>query len=209
MCRRGRRIVRSARRPRLYRAPDSRPGDRSGLRRLQPVCRDRRRVRIGPLPRRMRRQGEGGREHSGRRQPRSEGDCPRGAAGDLPEREPRPTDVRIAGRARAPFGRPLAARQGSRAGLRAPPWQRLRREPDGSHERKLADCVAGSWSPDGTKIVYSAGVPHNACDGPVRGRVAIPAGIGRIAIGGYANLVAVGEGLCGCRSQRGLRRPSA
>jgi hypothetical protein len=37
------------------------------------------------------------------------------------------------------------------------PGQRLRREPDGSHERKLADGVAGSWSPDARKIVCSPG----------------------------------------------------
>jgi hypothetical protein len=40
----------------------------------------------------------------------------------------------------------------------------------------------------------TAGVPGDGCDARVGGRVSIPVRTGRIAIGGYANLVAVGEG---------------
>lgn len=40
----------------------------------------------------------------------------------------------------------------------------------------------------------TAAVPDDACDARVHRRVAFPAGTGRVAIGGYANLVAVGDG---------------
>jgi hypothetical protein len=40
----------------------------------------------------------------------------------------------------------------------------------------------------------AGGMPGDACDARVGERLAIPAGSGRIPIGGYANLVAVGEG---------------
>jgi streptogramin lyase len=64
----------------------------------------------------------------------------------------------------------------------------------------IAVLVGGCWGSDQradrrkSPARVTAGVPGNACDAEVRGRVPIPVGTGRIAIGGYANLVAVGEG---------------
>ncbi|MBD0282491.1 MAG: hypothetical protein ICV69_09920 [Thermoleophilaceae bacterium] len=51
--------------------------------------------------------------------------CPGGAGSRLPSRKPRPTAVRIGGRAADPFRRPPAVRQGSDRRLEAPPWSLL------------------------------------------------------------------------------------
>jgi hypothetical protein len=51
--------------------------------------------------------------------------CPGGAASRLPRRKPRPTAVRIAGRAADPFRRPPSVRQGYDRRLEAPPWSLL------------------------------------------------------------------------------------
>jgi hypothetical protein len=64
----------------------------------------------------------------------------------------------------------------------------------------LAVAVAACWGSDQradqseSPPRATAAVPGDACDARVRGRVRIPVGSGRIAIGGYANLVAVGDG---------------
>ena len=61
----------------------------------------------------------------------------------------------------------------------------------------IAVSIAGCWDlgrrSDEGGSPSTARVAADPCE-TVRGRVAIPAGNGRIALGGYANLVAVGEG---------------